>query len=277
MSYKREDIATFILEKLKQHREVLEKQFLESGEQIGFFYVDDLLPAELVREIYTKFPDPGMLTLKKSIREFKHVTAQMDQYHPLLEETLYAFQDKRIVDAISEICHINQLEPDHQLYAGGISMMSKDHFLNPHLDNSHDKERNRWRVLNLLYYVTQDWEESYGGNLEVWPQGVEEAPITIVSKFNRLAVMATHQDSWHSVSRVSVDKTRCCISNYYFSNDPLRESDRFHVTSFRGRPGEKFKDAILTLDAKARMLVRKFFKKGIVENKHVYKKDDFNN
>ncbi|EGH74806.1 hypothetical protein PSYAR_30109, partial [Pseudomonas syringae pv. aceris str. M302273] len=39
---------------------------------------------------------------------------------------------------------------------------------------------------------------------------------TIVSAFNRLVVMETNKDSWHSVSAVSVSTARCCVSNYYF-------------------------------------------------------------
>jgi hypothetical protein len=45
-----------------------------------------------------------------------------------------------------------------------------------------------------------------GGNLELWPTGPKGQPITIVSKFNRLVVMITHKQSWHSVSR-SMGKT----------------------------------------------------------------------
>ena len=155
-------------------------------------------------------------------------------------------------------------------------MMGENQFLNPHLDNSHDKDRNRWRVLNLLYYVTPDWKEEYGGNLELWPNGLKEKPVTIYSKFNRLVIMATHNNSLHSVSPVKFNGFRKCVSNYYFSDKPLQTTDTFHVTSFRARPNEKLKDTILQVDTWLRMNVRKVFKKGIVENPHVYKKEDKN-
>ena len=95
--------------------------------------------------------------------------------------------------------------------------MGKENFLNPHLDNSHNKDRNLWRVLNLLYYVTPGWKLENGGNLELWPNGIKNPSITIESRCNRLIVMSTHQKSWHSVSKVQTDIPRCCISNYYFS------------------------------------------------------------
>jgi len=45
--------------------------------------------------------------------------------------------------------------------------MAKENFLNPHLDTSHDKNREMYRVLNLLYYVTPDWSHEQGGKLEL--------------------------------------------------------------------------------------------------------------
>lgn len=265
-------LSDLIYDRILSQKDSLIKQYTSSELGIGYFYIDDMLPNDIVTKIHKSFPSKDETVLKKSLREYKHVAAQMDKYNPLLEEVIYAFQDKRIVKLIGEITNIEHPLPDENLYAGGISMMAKGNYLNPHLDNSHDKDRNQWRVLNLLYYVTPDWEESYGGNLELWPNGIENKQITIHSKFNRLAVMATHNDSWHSVSPVVHNGTRCCVSNYYFSDAPLRDSDRFHVTSFRGRPGQYIIDKVLQVDSKLRMGLRKIFKKGVRDNPHVYKK-----
>ena len=231
-----------------------------------------MLPEELATSIFKEFPSVENTVLRKSLKEYKYVAYQMGKYNQILEEVLYAFQDKRVVKAIEEISGLIAVFPDEYLYAGGLSIMPKDKFLNPHLDNSHDKDRKYWRVLNLLFYVTPDWENSFGGNLELWPNGLENPPITITSKFNRLVVMTTHKKSWHSVNKVLVDNARCCVSNYYFSEQPILETDTFHVTSFRGRPTQKVRDVILRLDNRLRMTVRKFFKKGIRKNPHQYKK-----
>jgi len=234
-------------------------------------YVDNLLPEREAREIYAAFPDKSTMMLKKSLRENKYVAAQMDKYAPILEEIVYAFQEPGVLNVVEEITGIREMVPDTNLYAGGISLMAEGNFLNPHLDNSHDKERERYRVLNLLYYVTPDWSHEAGGNLELWDDGPQKQQREITSHFNRLALMATHQKSWHSVNQVRVDRSRCCVSNYYFSAKPLEDHHYFHVTSFRGRPEQPVRDLLLQGDIALRQGVRKVFKKGIVENPHVYK------
>jgi len=272
MEIDRKQLADIIYSRLLEERDRIQEQYDLSKNEIGYFFIDNLFPEEIALSISKAFPKPEDTKMKKNLREYKYIAAQMDNYDPILEESVYAFQDIRIVKLIGEICNIPKIFPDEHLYAGGISMMGYENFLNPHLDNSHDKDRNHWRVLNLLYYVTPNWAQENGGNLELWPDGPKNKQTTVHSKFNRLAVMATHQTSWHSVSPVTFKGVRCCVSNYYFSPDPLRETDEFHVTSFRGRPEQPVRDIILESDNKIRSGLRKFFKKGIVENPHVYKK-----
>jgi Rps23 Pro-64 3,4-dihydroxylase Tpa1-like proline 4-hydroxylase len=266
-------IADCIVARIAAEKDRLLAQYEASRERIGYFYIDDLLPEATALAIHRQFPKPESMRLKKTLREYKYIAAQMDQYDSLLEEAVYAFQDERVVSTVKEICGMASAYPDVHLYAGGISMMGQDQFLNPHLDNSHDKDRQRWRVLNLLYYVTPGWEERSGGNLELWPEGVDGKAITLHSRFNRLIVMATHNKSWHSVSPIRADGFRCCVSNYYFADEALRPDDNFHVTSFRGRPEQQIRDAVLRADSAVRMAIRKIFNNGVVEPDHVYKRE----
>ncbi|MEK9530334.1 MAG: 2OG-Fe(II) oxygenase [Flavobacteriaceae bacterium] len=267
----RVSLASKITNRLKKNQRELHEFFIKTKNGVPFFYIDDLLPKEWCAAINNSFPETSDMMLKKSLREDKFVGVKMNQYHPLIEEITYAFQDSRVVEIVQEICGIDSCHPDPTLYVGGISSMTENQFLKPHLDNSHNQKRDKWRVLNLLYYTSADWIESYGGNLEVWPEGLKGAPITITSKFNRLVVMGTDSSSWHSVSPVVVNKSRNCVSNYYFSDKPLSASDSFHVTLFRAWPKQKWDDLVLRIDGFARMTLRKIFPKGIKKNPHVYK------
>jgi Rps23 Pro-64 3,4-dihydroxylase Tpa1-like proline 4-hydroxylase len=269
--YRRDFLANIIYEKLFTSKENLKKQFLTAN-RINTCYIDDLLPKEIAEDIYNAFPSAEEMAIHKSLRENKRIAAQMDLYKPLLEEIVYAFQDQRIVKLVEEITGLKEMIPDELLYAGGISLMSKGNFLNPHLDNSHDNDRESYRVLNLLYYVTPDWQEESGGNLELWDNGVKNRQRTIHSKFNRLVLMVTNKSSYHSVSKVIGDGKRCCVSNYYFSKIPAEPTEYFHVTSFYGRPEEPLKDILLRADSSLRNFIRKFTKKRLIKTKHIYKK-----
>lgn len=224
-----------------------------------------------VKSIYEAFPKKQDMLMLNDWRESKYVGIQINKYSPVISEIIYAFQHPKVVKVISEITGIEQLFPDEYLYAGGISLMDYGCFLNPHLDNSHDKDRDKYRVLNLLYYVTPNWHSEYGGNLELWDGGLKRKCRTIDNKFNRLVMMITNKNSLHSVSKVNYQGQRCCVSNYYFSDQPVDSESYFHVTSFRGRPEERFRDLILQGDAALRNGIRKLFKHGI-RKPHYYQK-----
>jgi Rps23 Pro-64 3,4-dihydroxylase Tpa1-like proline 4-hydroxylase len=185
----------------------------------------------------------------------------MDKFDPLIADITFAFQDKRIVEKVAEITGIKDAVGDPHLYAGGISAMERGHFLNPHIDNSHDLDRKNYRVLNLLYYVTPDWKPANGGNLELWDNNVTEA-VEIPSLFNRLVLMSTNERSWHSVNQVKADRSRRCVSNYYFSPHSPNGHETSHVTYFMARPEQKLRRLVTKVDSDIRTILRKVKKSG---------------
>ena len=265
-------LARRLFDALSAQAGELREQWQSSG-PINHFVVDDTFPVEWAHAIRRAFPQPQEMTLKRTLREVKYVAAQMDRYQPLLEDAVYAFQMPEVMRVVERITGLEAVEPDGLLYAGGVSLMAPGHFLNPHVDNSHDKMRERYRVLNLLYYVSPDWTEEYGCNLELWPAGLSGRPITITSRFNRLVVMVTHRSSWHSVSKNLAPEDRCCVSNYYYSKRPVGGQPYFHVTSFRGRPEQRIRDLVLRGDIWLRTALRRLFPSGVRENPHFYKRD----
>lgn len=85
-----------------------------------------------------------------ALQENKFVGVYFSEKQKLVQECLYAFQEKSILKIISQITNIKNLIGDPELYAGGVSSMSKGCCLNPHIDNSHDRNLENFRRLNLL-------------------------------------------------------------------------------------------------------------------------------
>ncbi len=264
-----QDISNLIYKKIFSNKiSLLEKWNNPKDSHTKHIIIDNLLPNNICNDIYNSFPiSQSSYYIRKSFRESKKTSANINLFDEKLREILFAFQDSKIINLISEITNMDNLEADEKLYAGGLSVMSKNDFLNPHIDNSHNILRNKYRRLNLLYYVTPDWDISNGGNFELWDNSVKNTK-TIVSKFNRLIIMETNKTSWHSVSKVEVDKIRCCISNYYFSkkSPDINLKEYFHVTSFLGRPNEKYKRFYGHVDNYLRNTISNLFKVGRGKN-----------
>lgn len=258
------NFVQLICSRLSEESDRLRLQFDESKQDVGVRYavLDNLLPENMALSIHAAFPSVDAMRLMNSFRERKYTSKSFDQFDPLLAEITFAVQDPMVLDLIEQITGIPKQVPDAHLYAGGLSAMTQGHFLGPHIDNSHDGDRQHYRTLNLLYYVTPDWMLEDGGNLELWNQGVTRHA-TIVSRFNRLVIMETNPWSWHSVSKVESDRVRCCISNYYFSQCSPTGQDYFNITAFSARPEQKFLRALAWVDGCLRQAIRYLVPSGL--------------
>ena len=268
MKTSRQDVLAGLLDsRLRAGADSIRSQWAHpEGTTTRHFVVDDLLPAEICREIHAAFPRSGEGFFNRdSFRERKKTSANLDAYDSILNDITYAFQDQAVVDLVADLVNFKGVEPDPKLYAGGLSMMFRGDFLNPHIDNSHDAERGRYRRLNLLYYVSPNWKIENGGNFELWDE-TRSTPKTLAALTNRLVVIETTKTSWHSVSPLVTDQPRCCVSNYYFSKESPDATEYFHVTSFSGRPEEPLKRMIGVADNALRNLVSKTLKVGRGKN-----------
>ena len=260
---KKEYFVNKIIDRLEEaNKEITEQWNHPLDTNTRHFFLDNLLPKNDVEKIYSAFPTNGEGFFdRETFREKKRTSQSLSDFNLILSDITFAIQDLRVVAKISELCLMDFIEPDPSLYAGGLSMMFRSDYLNPHIDNSHDSKRKRYRRLNILYYVSPDWNLENGGNFELWDEK-RTKPKTIVSKQNRLVVMETNKTSWHSVSKVIIDRPRCCVSNYYFSKNSPYGSEYFHVTSFLGRPEQPIRRAIGIIDNALRNLISKTLKIG---------------
>jgi len=259
----KERLVQLILDRLARDAESIKADFNTlKGVPTKFAAIDDLLLSEDAANIADAFPASEKMRLLYSFRERKYTSKALDEFDSVIADITFAFQDDRVIAKVAEITGIRDAVGDPHLYAGGISAMERGHFLNPHIDNSHDGERKNYRVLNLLYYITPNWDPANGGNLELWDEKVRER-VEIPSLFNRLVLMATNDKSFHSVNEVNAAIPRRCISNYYFSPHSPSGYETFHVTYFMARPEQKFRRLVTKVDSDLRTVVRKFKKDGL--------------
>ena len=177
-------------------------------------WIDNFLPDDYANKLYKHFPNNlNIWHQQSSLRERKKDFNKIDEINKIFNEYFSSIQSNDAIKIIEKITDIPNLKADNSLYAGGMSKMDLGDFLNPHIDTSHTAQRKKYRRLNLLYYITPNWQKEYGGNFEIWDQKVKIRK-EIVSNFNRLVIMETNNQSWHSVNKVTVNTSRCCLSIY---------------------------------------------------------------
>ncbi len=263
----RQELSAHIAEQLKANKDTLRTYWQQSG-PVRHFHLDDLLPASWAADCFRALPAAEKLIERHTVKEHKHVGVDIDSYNPLVGDILLAFQDVAVVNIVSEITGVKDLLADGSLYGSGISMMMQGDFLLPHLDNSHDGDGKLYRVLNALYYITPDWPEDNGGNLELWDGDMAERQ-EIHARFNRLVMMETNTHSIHSVNKVLRPGTRACISNYYFSARPVGEPAYIHKTTFYARPEDDlFKKVALSVEGKAKNFLSRFVSNKATGTRH---------
>ncbi len=258
----KEELVSLIMERLGRGISSIKDDFAaDKGVTAHYTAIDSLLPEEYALKIASVFPSTSRMRFLNSFRERKFTSKSLDDFDPLISDITFALQDEHVIEMVAELTGIRDAVGDPHLYAGGLSAMERGHFLNPHIDNSHDGEQKNYRVLNLLYYISPEWKPEYGGNLELWDERITQ-PVEIPSLFNRLVLMATNERSWHSVNKVKTDAVRRCISNYYFSPHSPNGYETAHVTYFMARPEQKIRRLVTKIDSEIRTVLRKVKKRG---------------
>jgi hypothetical protein len=101
---------------------------------------------------------------------------------------------------------IEKLYPDYGLHGGGCHIHSRNGKLNVHRDYSLHPKLGLQRKLNLIVYLTKDWDISWGGQLELWSHDNEtnqpkEKVKEVDCIFNRAIIFDTTQNSWHGLPK----------------------------------------------------------------------------
>ena len=168
-----------------------------------------------------------------------------------LNEMKYGFSDsismpvtvQKLIDYFHSVDFCQQLSelvgvtlfPDPLLIGGGLHQTFQNGFLNIHTDFSHHPFKKNWkRRINLIWYLNENWQDNYGGNLELWKRDEKICVKSIKPIFNRMIIFLTDENSWHgSPKRLKCPKneSRKSIALYYYEQVEGKFSD-IHATKY---------------------------------------------
>jgi Rps23 Pro-64 3,4-dihydroxylase Tpa1-like proline 4-hydroxylase len=232
-----------------------------TAQQLSTFYreatpfphivIDNFFNTELLSRVANEFPN---LSTDKSTTEFndrnqiKLGSCRGDSQQPeTCQEFMRYLNSHQFIEFLHKLTSIKEpIIPDPHFVGGGFHEVKRDGLLKLHLDFARHYETNLDRRINILIYLNKNWEESYGGHLQLWDKNTQQCGKKILPIFNRLAIFNTTDNALHGHPdpvTCPADRSRKSIALYYYSNGRPKDERRgsnWELTLFKERPGETY-------------------------------------
>lgn len=186
------------------------KRAREIGEELSSQYafaepfphivLDNFLPAEVARLALDQFPRRALA----SDRTFEMGYAGLHKRQILPEECdaparrmFHFFNSAPMLGFLEGLTTIPSLIPDPYFVGGGYHETGSGGLLGIHADFRINDQLHLHRQLNVIIYLNEEWEDEYGGFLELWDRGMQHKVHAVKPVFNRCVVFNTDADSFH--------------------------------------------------------------------------------
>lgn len=190
--------------------------------------VDGLFGQEAAQELAAAFPGPDAARWKRrdypEMRRLGHLQERgFDGVAPALRHALAELNGMVFLDFLEALTGIRGLIADPHFVGGGLHLTPPGGFLAVHTDFNADARRGLRRVLSAIVYLNADWDEAWGGHLELWAPGAAAAAVRIAPVLDRLVVMAQGEENFHghpAPLACPAGRFRASLATYYFVADP---------------------------------------------------------
>lgn len=185
--------------------------------------LDDFLPRPLATNLSRAFPSPGDGTgwvvndHQNALKRYVHDETLMPS---LLRAMLREFNSKQFVLFLEALTGIESLIPDPFFIGGGLHFTGPGGYLNMHADFNWLHKLQLHRRVNALLYLTEDWQQEWGGELE-FSDEQRAACVKVPPHFNRLVVFSTSEHSFHGQPqplRTPEGVFRKALNVYYYTS-----------------------------------------------------------
>jgi hypothetical protein len=212
-----------------------------SGEPFRHWVVNNFLDYAWAKELSETFPKATQDWYEyKNPLEKKRATDKFGLIPHAHLTTLALMNTQWGISFLERLTGIDGLIPDPWFRGGGLHQIERGGKLDVHVDFNFHQKLKLDRRLNALLYLNENWEESWGGNLELWATDMSKCVVKIAPIFNRLVVFETTDFSFHGHPdplNCPKDRSRNSLAWYFYSNGrPEHEKSKPHSTVFKKRP-----------------------------------------
>jgi len=231
----------------------LSRQFREN-KPYPHLHLRGFLDAEVAAAMAREFPGPetDAWTRYKHQNENKLGLTRRQLFPPAIGDVVDELNSPRFVSWLSRLTGIPNLLADDTLEGGGLHQSGAGGFLNVHTDFSCHHYRKNWhRRINLILYLNPNWQEHWGGAIELWDRGVRRCVAKIPPLLNDALIFETNEISYHGFPeplRCPEGESRKSVALYYYTLDSGKPITA-RSTNYRSRPGDgPLKSALIWAD-----------------------------
>ena len=234
-----------------------------SAEPFPHIAIDNFIDPEIARTIAAEYPTfeqaKALGFSFNALNERKKIQITDQTRFPTGVKALSDFlASPGFLADLSALTGIPNLLADPRLHGGGMHMTGPHGRLDVHVDFNRGYG-DLYRRLNVLVYLNPQWDDRWGGQIELWDEEVKNCRVSLSPILGRCVIFETSAISFHGVAPLQCppDQVRRSFAAYYYTEEaPAQGDEVVHGTVFRARPDEKLRAYVLMPAAKLNRGVR---------------------
>lgn len=226
---------------------LIEKKYNLNKDPFPHIMSSNFLPAEVVKKAEDEFLNFNKLISSGGYRYgnlHRHFSVY-EKMPPTIRSIISFFYSKAFLNFLELKFKLSNILPDWSMWGAGMHTSPRGGNLKIHSDFIYLRKKNTRRVLNLLFYLNSNWQDEWGGYIELWDKNMKKKVTELSPKLNNLLIFRTDKDSNHGYPddlKCPENIKRKSIALYYYVEEkslfPIRiKMRKYYTTHWKKRPG----------------------------------------
>ena len=200
--------------------------------------LDGLFPMDVIEAVEGEIPDAPKLKPDGCVENSQRCFYDHDQnlknafndelyFGPATLAVFRVLKSEVFTNFLEKLTGIDNLIPDPAYLGSGIHQTLSGGKLNIHADFNRYEKFDMHRRVNVFLFLNTNWDESYGGQLELWSKDLKSCGAKINPDLGRFVVFSSTDFSYHGHPHELTcppDRSRRSLALYYYSsNRPAEE------------------------------------------------------
>jgi Rps23 Pro-64 3,4-dihydroxylase Tpa1-like proline 4-hydroxylase len=216
-------------------------QTYRSAAPFPHIVLDDFVSSTALQPLLTEWPDAGSKShFNRSQERLKFQWERAELKSPYIRAFLAEMNSPGVIRFLEEMTGIRKLVPDPYFRGGGLHETKAGGHLSVHADFNIHPELDLVRRINLLIYLNEEWQDDFGGKLELWDAEMARCVEEIAPVFGRAVIFNTDAESFHGQPKPLTcpsDRSRKSVALYYYTAaEHGIKNIRRRTTQFKPRP-----------------------------------------